>query len=261
MLRLQIADGDDIIWCANSAQDGLQATAKTSIRDICRTATTFSSNSDTFNQHSNAILQQQNVDIAQLYMGNDTQQPMHHQIFEGLVSKLPQQENKLSGGALFHLREDISVEGGLVLSHEDLEGMIDNTSDVTVASNTRGEFPQVNPTSGAHDQRQLFPAEPRTTAEISVASGEPEFSCPYCVYSSNRRDNLKTHIRRHTGEKPYTCVVCNKRFTCKTGLNMHVKTHSADQSISCDLCPYRAKAKISLKIHMVKHHQQEFKET
>ena len=76
----------------------------------------------------------------------------------------------------------------------------------------------------------------------------PSFQCPLCPYSSNRKDNLKTHVRRHTGERPYPCPACDKRFTCRTGLNEHVMTHGKSV-LTCALCQHTAKTVAALSAH------------
>ncbi|XP_050722338.1 protein tramtrack, beta isoform-like isoform X3 [Eriocheir sinensis] len=49
--------------------------------------------------------------------------------------------------------------------------------------------------------------------------------CPYCVYSTARKDHLQKHIRTHTGEKPYACRLCPYRSSQKYNLKSHEFTH------------------------------------
>ncbi|ROT84501.1 Zinc finger and SCAN domain-containing protein 5B [Penaeus vannamei] len=49
--------------------------------------------------------------------------------------------------------------------------------------------------------------------------------CPYCVYSTARKDHLKKHIRVHTGEKPFACAHCPYRSSQKYNLKSHEFTH------------------------------------
>ncbi|KAK7074548.1 hypothetical protein SK128_007757 [Halocaridina rubra] len=51
------------------------------------------------------------------------------------------------------------------------------------------------------------------------------FHCPYCDYSSNRKDHMQRHIRVHTGEKPFACRLCPYRSSQENNLKSHEFTH------------------------------------
>ncbi|XP_069173785.1 zinc finger and BTB domain-containing protein 7A isoform X41 [Procambarus clarkii] len=79
--------------------------------------------------------------------------------------------------------------------------------------------------------------------------------CPFCVYSSDRKDHMTKHIRTHTGEKPYICPHCPYRSGTKNTLNNHIRIHTGEKPYSCSLCSYRASHRYALQFHMLKHHK------
>ncbi|XP_037796467.1 zinc finger protein 513-like [Penaeus monodon] len=64
--------------------------------------------------------------------------------------------------------------------------------------------------------------------------------CPYCLYSTDRKDHLTKHVRTHTGEKPFGCPHCPYRSGTKNTLNTHIRVHTGEKPYSCSYCPYRA---------------------
>ncbi|KAI9463809.1 hypothetical protein F5148DRAFT_194177 [Russula earlei] len=65
-----------------------------------------------------------------------------------------------------------------------------------------------------------------TPATQTDESRPKRFPCPICSFSSDRKHNLKTHIREvHDKERPYACETCDHRFTRKHDLGRHVSMH------------------------------------
>nr|XP_045582688.1 chorion transcription factor Cf2-like isoform X29 [Procambarus clarkii] len=77
--------------------------------------------------------------------------------------------------------------------------------------------------------------------------------CPYCTYSTVRKDHMSKHIRTHTGEKPFTCPHCIYSAASKDNLRQHIRTHTGEKPYSCSFCPYRASHRSTLQFHMLKH--------
>lgn len=63
-----------------------------------------------------------------------------------------------------------------------------------------------------------------------------QFQCEFCEYSTNRKQNLQLHIRKHTHERPYECTICEKRFTQSSNLNQHMKRHAGMLRFKCSKC-------------------------
>ncbi|XP_037796468.1 zinc finger protein 84-like [Penaeus monodon] len=57
-------------------------------------------------------------------------------------------------------------------------------------------------------------------------AGGKVHQCPYCPYSTVRKDHMPKHIRTHTGEKPFTCPYCTYRAASKDNMRQHIRTHT-----------------------------------
>ncbi|XP_045582664.1 zinc finger and BTB domain-containing protein 7A isoform X6 [Procambarus clarkii] len=88
---------------------------------------------------------------------------------------------------------------------------------------------------------------------ICTHTGEKPFPCSYCTYGATTKDKLQQHVRTHTGEKPFTCPHCPFRSSTKNTMNNHVRIHTGEKPYCCSYCPYRASQRSALQCHLVKH--------
>ncbi|KAG7162517.1 Zinc finger protein 84-like 1, partial [Homarus americanus] len=77
--------------------------------------------------------------------------------------------------------------------------------------------------------------------------------CPYCSYSTPRKNHLIEHIRTHTGEKPFACPYCPSRFVQKGTLNSHIRTHTGERPYACPICPQTFAQRTNLRTHLCTH--------
>lgn len=68
---------------------------------------------------------------------------------------------------------------------------------------------------------------------------DKNFKCEQCKYTSNRKYNLKIHMKKHdetTIEHKYECAPCGLSFRCKSNLKVHLASGRHKKRI-IDACP------------------------
>ncbi|XP_062576812.1 zinc finger protein ZFAT-like [Saccostrea cucullata] len=79
------------------------------------------------------------------------------------------------------------------------------------------------------------------------------FKCPKCLYRSNGKGNLYTHMRKHTGQY-FRCKFCDFKSVNKSHVLEHEAVHSNVRH-QCDLCKKDYNTLKSLINHIRKYHK------
>jgi len=82
------------------------------------------------------------------------------------------------------------------------------------------------------------------------------FPCDICGNVYARKENLKSHLRKHTGETPYECSFCEAKFNMSYKLKEHVNSkhlHVEKQLFVCEFCGKEYKKKSDLNEHANTH--------
>ena len=86
-------------------------------------------------------------------------------------------------------------------------------------------------------------------------TGERPFQCQHCDYAAAQKPALTRHERTHTGEKPFHCQYCDKSFSNQYNKNVHERIHTGERPFQCQLCDFVAAQNNGLKYHMRTKHQ------
>ena len=106
-------------------------------------------------------------------------------------------------------------------------------------------------------QRDIKTAKSYTKTQlIDLLNGKEitkRYKCDFegCDYSTNKKDHLEVHKRKHNGEKPYTCdfVECDASFARSGHLTIHKRIHTGEKPYKCDQCD----AAFARSHHLINH--------
>ncbi|KAK7080589.1 hypothetical protein SK128_000481, partial [Halocaridina rubra] len=59
----------------------------------------------------------------------------------------------------------------------------------------------------------------------SMALAYKVHACPFCTYTTPRKDLLDGHLRTHTGVKPFSCPYCPYTSADRSNLRRHKRNH------------------------------------
>ena len=59
--------------------------------------------------------------------------------------------------------------------------------------------------------------------EEPIKLSQDEYACPFCQFTTKRKDVMKRHICTHTGKKPYKCSFCSYSAVQNSDLKSHFK--------------------------------------
>ncbi|XP_054918169.2 uncharacterized protein [Dermacentor andersoni] len=82
---------------------------------------------------------------------------------------------------------------------------------------------------------------------------EGKHQCSYCTYSSNNKNHVMIHERKHTGECPFTCNLCKKGFYRAEDAKRHQRLHTKEKSYACDVCGQCFNVHSNMKRHRKLH--------
>ena len=72
--------------------------------------------------------------------------------------------------------------------------------------------------------------------------GKTVHLCAVCLYETDRKSALTSHMRTHTGVKPYACNKCTYRAAQKTDLTKHMRSkHDTSSSSAAKAPTFKAK--------------------
>ena len=74
--------------------------------------------------------------------------------------------------------------------------------------------------------------------------------CGYCGRKFIRRQNMKSHMKRHLKKGQYKCTNCDKVLRTGTALTRHMKTHEAVRNCPCEICGKLFTQQYITKTHM-----------
>ena len=74
----------------------------------------------------------------------------------------------------------------------------------------------------------IFPFSSFCLQDEPIKLGPDQYGCPFCQFSTKRKDVMEKHICTHTGKKPFKCSFCSYSAVQNSDLKNHFKRRHAE---------------------------------
>ena len=94
---------------------------------------------------------------------------------------------------------------------------------------------------------------PSDLKHVAVQTGQKDYHCSFCDYSTSYKSALTIHIRHHLNERPFKCQEpnCGASFTDPSNLKrQQFVRNKNDKKFLCTLCTFKTHLKGHLSRHM-----------
>ena len=73
-----------------------------------------------------------------------------------------------------------------------------------------------------------FPFSSFCLQDEPIKLGPDQYGCPFCQFTTKRKDVMEKHICTHTGKKPFKCSFCSYSAVQNSDLKNHFKRRHAE---------------------------------
>ena len=93
---------------------------------------------------------------------------------------------------------------------------------------------------------------------IKRHTGNKDHLCHYCDYKSVDSSSLSQHIKMvHDKERPFVCSICGTSFGTKQKLTIHMNRHTGTKTHLCKYCDFKSVESSGLNRHVRAVHEKE----